>query len=52
MIIPEFGGPHLFEERDVERPEPGPGEVLVRVFASSVNPVDTKLKVVLRVAEE
>jgi NADPH2:quinone reductase len=44
MVISEFGGPDLFEERDVERPEPGPGEVLVRVFASSVNPIDTKLR--------
>ena len=44
MVIPEFGGPDLFEERDVERPEPGPGEVLVRVFASSANPIDTVLR--------
>ena len=44
MVIPEFGGPDLFEERDVPRPEPGPGEILVRVFASSVNPIDTKLR--------
>jgi NADPH2:quinone reductase len=44
MIIPEFGGPDIFEERDLERPEPGRGEVLVRVFACSVNPVDTKLR--------
>ena len=44
MIIPEFGGPDIFEERDVERPEPGPGEVLVRVFASSANPIDAKLR--------
>ena len=44
MIIPEFGGPELFEERDVERPEHGPGQVLVRVCASSVNPVDAKFR--------
>jgi NADPH:quinone reductase len=44
MVIPEFGGPELFEEKDVERPEPGLGQVLVRVFASSVNPVDAKLR--------
>ncbi len=44
MFIPEFGDPDLFEERDVDRPEPGPGEILVRVFASSVNPIDTKLR--------
>jgi len=34
MVIPNFGGPDLFEERDVERPEPGVGEVLVRVIAA------------------
>src|SRR5215212_3140655 len=44
MILPEFGDPNLFEERDVERPEPGPGEVLVHIFASSVNLVDTKFR--------
>src|SRR5919112_788040 len=26
MVMPRFGGPELFEERDVERPEPGPGD--------------------------
>jgi NADPH2:quinone reductase len=44
MVTPEFGGPDTFEERDVQRPEPGPGEVLVRVFASGTNPVDAKLR--------
>jgi NADPH:quinone reductase len=29
---------------DVERPEPGPGEVLVRVRASGVNPTDVKTR--------
>lgn len=44
MVTPRFGGPELFEERDVQRPEAGPGEVLVRVVASGTNPVDTKLR--------
>lgn len=44
MVTPEFGGPDLFEERDVARPEPGPGEVLVRVVVSGTNPIDAKLR--------
>lgn len=44
MVLPSFGGPDLFEERDVERPEAGPGQVLVRVVASGTNPVDAKLR--------
>ncbi len=42
MFTPAFGGPELFEMREVERPEPGAGEVLVRVIASGTNPVDAK----------
>lgn len=44
MVLPRFGGPELFEERDVQRPAPGPDEVLVRVVASGTNPVDAKLR--------
>src|SRR3712207_1463469 len=44
MVLPRFGGPDLFEAREVERPSPGPGEVLVRIVATAVNPVDAKLR--------
>lgn len=44
MVTPEFGPPSLFEERDVEKPSPGPNEVLARVVATSANPVDAKLR--------
>lgn len=44
MVLPRFGGPELFEERDVPKPSPGPGEVLVRIFASGTNPVDAKIR--------
>ncbi|MBO2447028.1 NADP-dependent oxidoreductase [Actinomadura barringtoniae] len=35
-----FGGPEVLKVVEVERPEPGPGEVLVRVHAAGVNPTD------------
>ena len=44
MVTPQFGGPDLFEEQDVERPHPGPGEVQVRVVAAGTNPVDAKFR--------
>jgi NADPH:quinone reductase len=44
MVLREFGGPEVLEQREIPRPVPGPGHVLVRVKASSVNPVDTKIR--------
>ena len=35
-----YGGPDVVSVREVDRPEPGPGEVLVRVMAASVNRAD------------
>lgn len=35
-----FGGPEVLRPAETERPQPGPGEVLVRVRAVGVNPVD------------
>ena len=40
MVIREFGGPDVFELREVPRPEVEPNQVLVRVRATSVNPLD------------
>lgn len=42
--IHAFGGPEVLKYEDAPRPEPGPGEVLVRVYASGVNPVDWKVR--------
>ena len=44
IAINEFGGPEVFQVVDVKKPEPGAGEVLIKVEASSVNPVDTKIR--------
>lgn len=40
MVITGFGGTEVFAERDVEKPTPGRNEVLVKVYATSVNPAD------------
>ncbi|MGW1890997.1 NADP-dependent oxidoreductase [Streptomyces sp. NPDC002004] len=37
-----WGGPEVLTEVEVDRPEPGPTEILVRVHAAGVNPVDWK----------
>ena len=44
IVINEFGGPEVFRAAEVEMHMPGEGEVLIRVEASSVNPVDTKIR--------
>lgn len=44
MVLERFGGPEVFTLADLPEPEPGPGEVLVEVRASSVNPVDYKIR--------
>ncbi len=44
MIIREFGGPEKFELAEMSKPVAGVGQVLVKVKASSVNPVDYKIR--------
>jgi NADPH2:quinone reductase len=44
MVIGSFGGTEVFEQRELPRPAPGPGEILVRVMASGTNPVDAKVR--------
>ncbi|MBW0146647.1 zinc-dependent alcohol dehydrogenase family protein [Marinobacter arenosus] len=44
MVIEEFGGPEVFVERDVDTPEPAEGQVRIKVVASSVNPLETKIR--------
>jgi NADPH2:quinone reductase len=40
QIILANGGPEVLQPATLERPSPGPGQVLVRVAASSVNTAD------------
>jgi len=41
--IHEFGGPDVLELDEINVPKPADDEVLIKVFASSVNPVDQKI---------
>ena len=43
-VIEEYGDPDVFTERTVDVPDPGPDELRVSVVASSVNPVDYKIR--------
>ena len=38
--IEEFGGPEVLKAAEEDRPEPGPGEVLMEVRAAGVNRAD------------
>ena len=44
IILSEHGGPELFRVEERPKPKPGSGQALVRVLASSVNPVDFKIR--------
>ena len=42
--IHEFGGPEVLRYEDVPVPQPGPGEIRIKVMAAGVNPVDWKIR--------
>ena len=42
IVVHQYGGPEVLKFEEYPDPVPGPGEVLVRVAATSVNPIDCK----------
>ena len=42
--VHEFGGPEVLRLEEVSTPQPGPGDVLVRMHAAGVNPVETYIR--------
>jgi len=44
VVLTDYGDVDKLELRDVPDPKPGPGEVKIRTAATSVNPIDWKLR--------
>jgi NADPH:quinone reductase len=44
IMVKEFGGPEVMKIEEVSAPKPGPGQVLVRIKAAGVNPVETYIR--------
>ncbi len=44
IVLPRFGGPDVFELREVPVPPVGPRQVRVWVHATAVNPLDYQIR--------
>src|SRR5882762_9904256 len=44
VVVNEYGGPEVLKYQDAPKPEPKDDEILVRVMAAAVNPVDTYVR--------
>jgi NADPH2:quinone reductase len=44
IVVSEFGGPDVMRLVEVPDPTPGPGQVVVRIRAAGVNPVDAYVR--------
>ena len=44
VVIHSYGGPEVLKYEDAPRPEPKEDEILIRVIAASVNPVDVGIR--------
>ena len=44
VVLDEYGGPEVLQLRQVRRPDPGPGQIRVKVRASAVNPLDVRMR--------
>src|SRR5215468_10296895 len=44
VVMHAYGGPEVLKVEDVPRPEPKDDEILIRVIAASINPVDVAIR--------
>ena len=42
IVYQNFGSPDILECQEIEKPVPGDDEVLIKVRAASINPLDWK----------
>lgn len=43
--IHEFGGPEVLKYEDIPDPQPGSGEIRIKIIAAGVNPMDWKVRI-------
>jgi NADPH2:quinone reductase len=44
ILVHEFGAPEVMKLHETAMPQPGPGQILVKVSAAGVNPADTYMR--------
>jgi len=44
IVVKEFGPPEVMKIGETATPQPGPGQILVRVHAAGINPVETYIR--------
>ena len=44
VVVNQYGGPEVLKYQDAPRPEPKADEILVRVMAAAINPVDSYVR--------
>lgn len=44
MVVTNYGAPDVFRPAEIERPQVPAGHVLIRVAATSVNPIDVRIR--------